>query len=232
MVERQDGGRPVFTDDSGTRARVSRRVVRALCGLVALGVVAVVLSAALHITLPGLDHPLALPGAKKATTPAPRVPRDVEQPLATTGATTAAEAAAPTTGPTSGPTTGPTTSRLTSSPVVAGVETSAPAPVVARATAPPRPAVPDRAAVRGAAPAPGLAQRSAAAGHPDLASCAGLAQPAPECGHPDATAEGDPSGAGPAVGGDREARARPPESRVRHRTGGRAHPVAGGPTHG
>ena len=133
MVERQDGGRPVFTDDSGTRARVSRRVVRALCGLVALGVVAVVLSAALHITLPGLDHPLALPGAKKATTPAPRVPRDVEQPLATTGATTAAEAAAPTTGPT----TGPTTSRLTSSPVVAGVETSAPAPVVARATAPP-----------------------------------------------------------------------------------------------
>jgi hypothetical protein len=137
VVERQDGGRPVFTDDSGTRARVSRRVVRALCGLVALGVVAVVLSAALHITLPGLDHPLALPGAKKATTPAPRVPRDVEQPLATTGATTAAEAAAPTTGPTSGPTTGPTTSRLTSSPVVAGVETSAPAPVVARATAPP-----------------------------------------------------------------------------------------------
>ena len=231
MVERQDGGRPVFTDDSGTRARVSRRVVRALCGLVALGVVAVVLSAALHITLPGLDHPLALPGAKKATTPAPRVPRDVEQSLATTGATTAAEAAAPTTGPTTAP-RGPTTGRVTSSPVVAGVETSAPAPVVARATAPPARRSPTARPSAVRAPAPGLAQRSTAAGHPDLASCAGLAQPVPECGHSDATAEGDPSGAGPAVGGDREARARPPESRARERTGGRAHPVAGGPTDG
>jgi ribonuclease E len=167
VVERQDGGRPVFTDDSGTRARVSRRVVRALCGLVALGVVAVVLSAALHITLPGLDHPLALPGAKKATTPAPRVSKDVEQPLATTGPTTAAEAAARTAGPTAGPTTG----RVTSSPVVAGVETSAPSPVLARATAPARrsPAARSSAGVR-PHPAPPNARPASPTSHPAPAS--------------------------------------------------------------
>jgi hypothetical protein len=130
VVEPKHSNKPVFTDDSGNRALVSQVVVRGLCGLVALCVVAVVLSAALHITLPGLDHPLALPGAKRPATPAPLVTKDVERSLPTTDPTIAAKTAG-----TIGPTIGPAMSSR-----VPGVGAAAPTPVVARATVVPYPA--------------------------------------------------------------------------------------------
>ncbi len=122
MVDLKHGTGPVFTDDTGTRATASRRVMRGLCGLIALGVVAVVLSAALHITLPGLDHPLSLPGTKPPSSPAPRVSKNVGRPLPTTDR--------------SGPVTGPATGAAPS-PVAAGVATAgpaAPSPVAAALT--------------------------------------------------------------------------------------------------
>jgi hypothetical protein len=131
VVQAKHGNKPVFTDDSGNRALVSRVVVRGLCGLLGLCVVAVVLSAALHITLPGLDHPLALPGAKRPATPAPRMTKDVQRSLPTTDPTIAAETAG-----TIDPAIGP----VTSSPVLPGVAAAAPTPVVARATVMPYPA--------------------------------------------------------------------------------------------
>lgn len=53
---------PVFTDDSGTRARIMQWTARALCGVVALAVGAVVVSLVMHVPLPGLGGNLAVPG--------------------------------------------------------------------------------------------------------------------------------------------------------------------------
>jgi len=55
------GATPVFTDDSGRRAKVLQWVVRGFCGLLTVAGGAVVLSLVLHVPLPGLDHPLVFP---------------------------------------------------------------------------------------------------------------------------------------------------------------------------
>lgn len=62
----------VFTDDSGTRQRAVTWVIRGLSGALGLGVAAAAVSIVGHVTLPGLDAPLHLPGvgqAKKVASP-------------------------------------------------------------------------------------------------------------------------------------------------------------------
>ena len=55
----------VFTDDSGGRKRVVVLTIRGAVGLMGLGAVAVAVSVFGHVTLPGLDEPLHLPGTSR-----------------------------------------------------------------------------------------------------------------------------------------------------------------------
>jgi hypothetical protein len=61
-VDLNNRATPVFTDDSGTRARIVQWVARALCAVVAMGVGALIVSLAMHVPLPGVGRNLALPG--------------------------------------------------------------------------------------------------------------------------------------------------------------------------
>ena len=59
----------IFTDDSGTRKRTVTAAIRGAVGLIGLGVAAVAVSVFGHVTLPGLEAPLHLPGIN-STNPA------------------------------------------------------------------------------------------------------------------------------------------------------------------
>jgi hypothetical protein len=61
-VELNHRATPVFTDDSGTRARITQWMARVLCGVVAVAVGALIVSLAMHVPLPGLGRNLAVPG--------------------------------------------------------------------------------------------------------------------------------------------------------------------------
>lgn len=56
----------VFTDDSGKRRRVVSAAVRAAVALLSLGAIAVAISIFGHVTLPGLDRPLHIPGIARS----------------------------------------------------------------------------------------------------------------------------------------------------------------------
>lgn len=55
----------VFTDDSGGRKRAVTVAVRGAVGLIGLGAAAIAISVFGHVTLPGLEAPLHLPGANR-----------------------------------------------------------------------------------------------------------------------------------------------------------------------
>lgn len=59
----------IFTDDSGARKRTVTAAIRGAVGLIGLGVAAVAVSVFGHVTLPGLEAPLHLPGIN-STNPA------------------------------------------------------------------------------------------------------------------------------------------------------------------
>lgn len=83
MEDLRAGAGPVFTDDSGRRATVVTALLRGVGAVVALWLVAVVVSGALQVTLPGFDHPFALPGLERSPRPAPGVTRDAGRALPT-----------------------------------------------------------------------------------------------------------------------------------------------------
>lgn len=56
------GDTSVFTDDTGARKRWLTLVIRGAAGLIGLSAVAVAVSVFGHVSLPGLDAPLRLPG--------------------------------------------------------------------------------------------------------------------------------------------------------------------------
>lgn len=61
-------GTSVFTDDSGARKRIVTLAIRGATTALSLGAAAVAVSAFGHVTLPGLDAPLHIPGAGHAKT--------------------------------------------------------------------------------------------------------------------------------------------------------------------
>lgn len=52
----------IFTDDSGARKRTVTAAIRGAVGLIGLGIAAVAVSVLGHVTLPGLETPLHIPG--------------------------------------------------------------------------------------------------------------------------------------------------------------------------
>ncbi len=147
----------VFTDDSGGRTRIVGVVLRVAAGLLGLGAAAVAISVFGHVTLPGLDEPLHVPGPNSyhpsnrdsttedpsragVQTPRPAAAQDLTptgsgQPTAITPSgsgqpTAAAPKGKSTTAPTTPPTKPPTakaTGKPTAKPTVAANPTPRPA---------------------------------------------------------------------------------------------------------
>lgn len=143
----------VFTDDSGRRRRLVSVLMASAVGLLALGAAAATISVFGHVTLPGLDQPLRLPGTSSVNPSADQSqshrqdggakPDRAVDGTATSPTPAAGSAERPTTGvsPTPSATDAPTTAVPTPSGLATGRPTAKPTtavqPTHARPTAPP-----------------------------------------------------------------------------------------------
>jgi hypothetical protein len=137
----------VFVDDSGRRARLTRLMLRAVTGVLVIGVIAVLVSFVGGVPMPGVNPPVGLPGGEPAhprthgvPTPTATLRRPATSPTGRSGTpATASDVATPTSTVASARSASPMspTSTSTGSMTPAGSSTSA-RPTGAHTTPPQR----------------------------------------------------------------------------------------------